>query len=289
MNDKLPVEVLEFEQLLQQAEQRPLRFRQFFHRRRSLDRARAGAARRDGRHRRLFRRERLRSRARPRHADGAAAPHRPHAAHPHHAGRHPGAARGNAPAARRLQIRRRPGRLRRNPRVVPGKSAGKLGRLHRRQHFHAAQGGVGETALRLQSPAVERRADERRHRQFRRRGNRHALLPQRLSRLETRRRRASRGSARWRKTTSSARPAASWTRSPSPADARAVSRTSSAGPARSKARCPFPPAPASSASIRWCATPSPATPTATRASARSWARKSSTTSAPAPAAARWII
>ncbi len=48
--------------------------------------------------------------------------------------------------------------------------------------------------------------------------------------------RASRGSARWRKTTSSARPAASWTRSPSPADAKASSRTSSAGPARLSAR-----------------------------------------------------
>ena len=59
--------------------------------------------------------------------------------------------------------------------------------------------------------------------------------------LEARRRRASRGSGRWRRTTSSARRAASWTRSPSRADARASSRTSSAGPARLIGEVEIPP------------------------------------------------
>ena len=72
-------------------------------------------------------------------------------------------------------VRRRPRQLRASPRAVPREPAVHLGRLHRRQHFHAAERGIGQAALRLQPAAVERRADERRHRQFRRRGDRHAL------------------------------------------------------------------------------------------------------------------
>ncbi len=84
------------------------------------------------------------------------------------------AARRNAHAAGLLQVRRRPGRLRRSPRAVPGQPAGELGGLHRRQHFHPAEGGAGEAALRLQPAPAERGAHERRHRQFGRRGDRHA-------------------------------------------------------------------------------------------------------------------
>ncbi len=57
-----------------------------------------------------------------------------------------------------------------------------LGGLHRRQHFHLAEGGIPRVALRFQFHVDERGADERGHRQFRRRGNRHAVVPQRLSR-----------------------------------------------------------------------------------------------------------
>ena len=67
------------------------------------------------------------------------------------------------------------------------------------------------------------------------------VLPERLPRSRDLTPRASRDSARWRRTTSSARRAASWTKSPSPAAARAGSRTSSAGPARCAARSTIPP------------------------------------------------
>ena len=48
--------------------------------------------------------------------------------------------------------------------------------------FTLAEGRAGQAAVRLQSAAAERGADERRHRQFGGRRDRHAVLPQRVSR-----------------------------------------------------------------------------------------------------------
>ena len=79
-------------------------------------------------------------------------------------------------------IRRRPRQLCRGPRLLSGQPAGQLGRLHRWQHLHAAERRTGQTTLRFQSPFAQRHSDERRHRQFRRRRNRHVELPEFLSR-----------------------------------------------------------------------------------------------------------